>query len=161
MSVHETCSLCKDDNEVYSIGVPYCPEHTAEQFGVAYAPSTIADAGLGLFAKKAFKPYESICPYYGVRCKKSDLKDANDAYILQLYDGWYLNADWVRGIGSLANTQWNPKTGKSITAECNAKINSRPAKTVDISFKELLSKFPWLIATKPIAEGEEIFCFYE
>lgn len=94
-------------NTMVSVGLPYCPVHTEIHYGVKVAESTIAGAGLGLFATRRLKKDQVVCPYLGGICEESTIRrlyGLNTAvYAVQLTAGVTENADICRGIGSLCN----------------------------------------------------------
>lgn len=129
-----------------TIGLSLCWQHSRIKYGVAVAPSRIADAGKGLFAVRDFAKGEFICPYGGRLLTQAQLdrlypEDALAPYVEDLHNGYYRDAACVRGIGSLGN-------GSSRKADSNAEAYLRTART------------PWLRALKRIDEGDEIIIHY-
>lgn len=118
------------------------------------APSGIAGAGYGLFAKRALRADDEVTRYGGVRydsvaaylasMELSSMEEATSEYIIAsehgIMDGetgFHLDEQ-----GRWANTQRTP-------AECNAEFRWTEDKA------EI-----WLCATQDIAEGAEIFVWY-
>ena len=72
---------------IICLGLPYCPEHTRERFGVRYDTSTIPRAGNGLFATRSFEQGDKICVYYGETISEEELErrypgDTLGAYVV-------------------------------------------------------------------------------
>lgn len=118
--------------------------------GVRIAPSTIPNAGLGLFATRKFRKNEQVAEMGGVRMTYREVKEYYEymdekgstvtptlPYAIRLSDNDVLNADCLRGAGSYANS----KRGRN--PSYNAKIGNK-----------------WLRATKNINPGDEIFVPY-
>ena len=129
-----------------AIGLPMCWQHSRMAYGVRVGPSTIPEAGRGLFARRAFRKGEVICPYGGQLISVDEVErrypgDTLAPYVEQISDTEYRDAACVRGLGSMAN-------GMARRADCNAETFVRRDRT------------PWLRAFKPIPEGTEIFNHY-
>lgn len=92
---------------------PLCPAHLAQIFNVAVRPSSIPDAGLGVFALRDFKKNEILTPPYTGRTM-------NDAELFEIYQGNTspyaleikkdVNADaaWRRSWGAFINHAKKP-----------------------------------------------------
>ena len=127
--------------------LPYCYEHTRLIFKVDVRPSTIADAGLGLFALQDFKKGDKIVPYEGEIITEAEFQrrygEHPSQYALQLKKHTYVDGTCVRGVGSLINTGVRKKDN-------NAKFSIATRGGLSASVK----------ATKAIREGHEIFVDY-
>ena len=134
------------------IGTPYCWTHLLSKHHLRILPSTIANAGKGLFVvdKKQpegaviFRTGETVCPYGGDLIDKDTINERygeNTApYGIQLSQNRYRDAGCARGVGSLINHD-------SRRANVAYSVDQR-AKTVSIKAKRNLKN------------GEELFVSY-
>lgn len=114
-----------------------------KQFAVQVQLSTIAGAGLGLFATRDFKRGDVIAPYSG-ELVSNDTDAANDNYILQINQTWSVTPKNPEksGVGRYANTD---RSG----VNNNARFAKQP-KLLQVLIK----------ATKTIKAGQEILVPY-
>jgi hypothetical protein len=112
---------CKRD---VIIGLPLCFQHTASVYHLKIKPSTIPNAGLGLFAydktkadnEIVFKPNDDICNYYGQVVTKEILQQRYEDYtapygiVVSSNQNKYEDTATQRGIGSLINHKVKSRT---------------------------------------------------
>ncbi len=134
------------------IGTPYCWTHLLSKCSLRILPSTIANAGKGLFVLNKREPDgaviirngETICPYGGELIDKDTLEERygnkTAPYGIQLSRNQYRDAGCARGVGSLINHD-------SQRANVMYSVDQR-AKTVSIKAKRNLKN------------GEELFISY-
>ncbi len=130
--------------------LPYCQRHLASEVHVAIKPSTIKEAGLGLFALKNFARNERILEYIGLKWTQNqlfaiygDTKFDFAPYAIKLGDnGYFVDAACMRSAASMANDARYPH-----------KINAQLLASLD-------EQHIWLVPQKPIQAGEEIFVSY-
>jgi len=109
--------------------------------GVEVRASLIPDAGNGLFATKPFGAREPICPYLGSK--------------LSLFQ-WLRTPDWRYCLGV------NP----TIDAGHHPKVMARyvnhhfDATKVNCTYEELEGRGRWVVATRAIQTGEELYADY-
>jgi len=148
------CIRIKDDghqcrNRVV-IGGNLCHVHRKSVLHLTIKPSTIAEAGDGLFCFKpkaksniVFKKGDKICDYNGEIINGEVLYerygDGNSDYAMELFHQLYEDASVKRGLGSLANWKKN-----HANAKLSIKRNNRAQ----------------LLATKNIRHDDEIFLAY-
>jgi len=156
------CEKCDGTNKNGSpckrkvcIGLPYCFSHLQSLKHLKIKPSTIPNAGKGLFAVDTTKRSNAvifnanavICEYMGEIISNAEIIKRYDyhnaPYAIRINKNRFEDASLERGIASLANHQ--------IYGIGNAVF--RP-------FKKNNQYFMRLIATKPIRNGEEIFADY-
>lgn len=135
------------------IGLPFCCIHTKIAYKLVIKPSTIPDAGLGVFVQDnklepnaiVFKKGQLRFPYYGKVINEAELIDRYGGYTapygIKLNKGLYEDGALMRGIGTLVNHQTN--------ARSNCKFALNP-KTNLINITN----------TKALRSGEELFVNY-
>lgn len=132
------------------IGVPYCFAHLFYQKNLKIKPSTIPNAGKGLFAAQprggndiVFRKGDVIIGYHGERINKATLDHRYGQYTapygLQRQRDQFEDAACKRGVGSLANH----KQGSQANARYSVGRDGMN-----------------LVAIKNIRNGQEIFCSY-
>jgi hypothetical protein len=106
------------------IGLPLCFQHTASVYHLKIKPSTIPNAGLGLFAydrtkadnEIVFKPGDDICNYFGEVVTKEILDErygdhtAPYGIVVSANQNKYEDTALQRGIGSLINHKVKSRT---------------------------------------------------
>jgi hypothetical protein len=147
-----------------------------ELFGVRVKESNRIPGQMGLFADKAFRKGQAICPYYGDIKTKAEIDryygisdDDVAPYAVQLRDGSsFVDAACYRSAGGNAN---DPRKGRRAAPEsANAKFVD---KTQDINvafpsdqnlqtgpFKNIRGQYVLIQARKPIKKGDEITVSY-
>ena len=137
------------------IGLPYCFSHLQSLKYLKIKPSTIPNAGKGLFASQTgvrpnavvFNTNAVIIEYAGEIITSREIIQRynyyNAPYAIRINSNRYEDAALERGAASLANHE-EYTTGNAVF---------RP-------FKRNNQDFMRLIATKPIRNGEEIFADY-
>lgn len=136
-------------------GWPDCWQHTIIEYGVKTRPSTIKGAGKGLFATRPFYKGEWICPYHGQITPKQCLDTLYPGDTLAPYavevdgSGVFVDSACTRGIGSMAN-------GLFLGGVSNHRARHNAELQRDFDHSDNV----WLIATKNIAAGQEIFVWY-
>ena len=143
----QQCSFIKTDGHRCKLhvvfGLPMCFLHRKKEYKISVKPSTIPNAGKGLFADNntnnndvVFREGNKICPYYGETLNKQQMDNRygvtkTAAYAIQLReDETSLDAAVKRGVGSLinhksrsyANTRFSlnrPKTEINLVATKN------------------------------------------
>jgi hypothetical protein len=141
------------------IGLPYCWVHLLTIKHLRLLPSTIPDAGKGLFAMKRkgaaneilFRKDDKIIEYYGERITQAELDerygDYTAPYAIDIGDdNDYEDAACQRGIGAMANHA--PK------ARSNAELQVEQVTPAKNTWRVILR------ATKNIANNREIFVNY-
>lgn len=158
------------------ITAPFCWIHTMELFGVRVKESKRIPGQMGLFADKAFKKGQAICPYYGDIRTKAEIDryygisdDDVAPYAVQLRDGQsFVDAACYRSAGGNAN---DPRKGRRAAPEsANAKFVD---KTQDVNvafpsdqdlkkgpFENIKGQYVLIQARKPIKKGDEITVSY-
>ena len=134
------------------IGCPYCWTHLLAKFHLRILPSTIPDAGKGLFVLDKKQPTgtvlikkdQTVCPYGGELIDNDTLSERygnkNAPYAIELSKNRYRDAGCARGVGSLLNHD-------SRRANVAFSIN-QSSKTASIK------------ATRNLKNGEELFVNY-
>jgi hypothetical protein len=132
------------------IGFEYCHSHMKTVLGLKIAPSTIPEAGKGLFAMKQFERDEKICDYHGELLTREEVHDRytnpqtnrtyTAPYTVAINNNYAVDSATERGIGSLANTSAGHNNARLV-------VNQR-ARTVSIK------------ASRRIPIGQEIFVAY-
>jgi len=134
------------------IGVPYCWIHLQYNHHLKIKPSTIAQAGLGLFAwdnksegRPIFKKDQKIIDFIGEVITNEEKEERygeyTTPYALQVGSNSVIDPALLRGVGSLANHK--------AQTYANAKFSTNP-RNQTASIK----------ATKNIRDGDEIFLSY-
>lgn len=108
--VGTTCNKC---NRVVHIGCPMCPTHLRTCLHVKVAPSSIPQAGVGVFAwhprkdAAVFQEGHFIIPYAGELIRKKELNRRygkhTAPYGIQIRPNLFEDGACVRGVGSLVN----------------------------------------------------------
>jgi hypothetical protein len=136
------------------IGIELCRTHVTIEKHLQIKKSTIANAGLGLFAYKInsgqndiiFKKDQIICDYEGEEIDEDELRHRyhqyTAPYCIQIANDEYLDSALERGIGSLANNKPHHNNAKF----CISKRNGQSRVTIK--------------ATQNIRQGNEIFIAY-
>lgn len=156
------CRYIRPENNIrcknrVCIGRPLCWIHNRKTYGVQVKQSTITDAGKGLFATKDFEKDDLICPYVGELTTQACLnerygEDGTGPYALTFDGGRATDSACYRGVASMSNGLINQRTGRSRPRQLhNAIITEAEMDGVT---------YPALYATKSIAVGDEIFCWY-
>jgi hypothetical protein len=134
------------------IGTPYCWTHLLAKFHLRILPSTMPEAGKGLFVLDKKQPTgtvlikkdQTVCPYGGDLIDKATLDerygDKTAPYAVQLSKNRFRDGGCARGVGSLLNHD-------SRRANVAFSVNQN-AKTVSIK------------ATRNLKNGEELFVNY-
>jgi len=134
----------------------YCYQHLQSIKHLKIAPSTIPNAGKGLFAFDKtqpqdaiiFRPNQTIIEYRGERTTQTEIDnrygDFTAPYALQVNRNLFIDSACNRGIGSLANT----------TRNTNFRTNAR------LSVSNTNHGSASLKATSNIRNGREIFVPY-
>ena len=134
------------------IGTPYCWTHLLSKYELRILPSTIPNAGKGLFVLNKKEPVgavvirngETVCPYGGELINKDTLEERygekTAPYTVEMSRDRYRDAGCARGVGSLINHS-NQRANVAFS------IDQR-AKTVSIKAKRNLKN------------GEELFVSY-
>ena len=152
------CSYIKADGHRCKLsvvfGLPMCWIHRKKEYKVSVKPSTIPEAGKGLFADNGtnnnavvFKEGNKICPYAGETLTQNQIdnrygltKTAPYAILLKT-DGTSLDGAIQRGIGCLLNHK--------ARAQANTRFSvNRPQTEINI------------VATKNIKNKQELFVPY-
>jgi SET domain-containing protein len=127
--------------------LPTCHIHSKTLYGVEVKPSTIPNAGLGLFACKYFNRDDIIAPYNGELLTKQELNDRYGRtdgdyapYGLRMSENKFMDCACERGVASYANANPNNNNAKFAVDNTRNTVNLR--------------------ATRPIRVGEEIFVYY-
>jgi len=134
------------------IGTPYCWSHLLSNHHLRLLPSTLPDAGKGVFVLNKQRPLgeiiirngDVVCPYGGELIDETTLNhrygDKTAPYAIQLSHHRYRDAACARGIGSMINHD-------SRRANVTFAVNQR-TKTVSIKAK------------RHLRNGEELFASY-
>jgi hypothetical protein len=129
------------------VGAPYCSSHWPSVYGLKVKPALY---GKGLFAARAFRRGQWICPYGGEHLTTAQLEarypgDTTAPYALS--EGGYVeDAGCRRGIGSMANTA-DPAHGQQNNALYYVRGRGRNRRL-------------WLKATHTVRVGDEVLCNY-
>jgi hypothetical protein len=116
-------------------------------YGLEIKPSTIPNAGKGLFAYKDFKKNEFVAPYDGELIDKAEVEKRYGRgkfvapYTIHVSGDKYLDAALVRGVAAYANHKNKAQSNTRFSVH-------RSNKTVNIK------------STKAIKKGQEIFVSY-
>lgn len=135
------------------IGTPYCPDHMHSTLSLCIRPSTIPDAGQGVFAcsrnsrrgKHVFHKGQIVCDYGGEVVSEAELTrrygNLTAPYGLAgVTKGYFEDAACLRGIGSMINHN---------------------AERANVEYLHDLGQNKLVIrATKHIRDGEELFIDY-
>lgn len=116
-------------------------------------PPLIAGAGKGLFAVGEFEEDEWMCPYIGESIAQNCLdqrcdEDKTAPCAITDTRRHCIGSACRRGIGSMANGRFRVDGTSRVLNAHNAVVEPRHAQG------------RWLRATKPIADGDEIFVCY-
>ena len=134
------------------MGLPLCYQHAESDYKLKVKESTIANAGLGLFAydkskgdnEVVFTRGQKLCPYYGQVIDEPTLikryGEYTAPYGISLNRKLYEDASTMRGIGSLINHKINSQTNCYFSLSRNNRIN--------------------IVASKNIKNHEELFINY-
>ena len=134
------------------IGTPYCWSHLLSNHYLRLLPSTVPNAGKGVFVLNKQRPLgeiiirngDVVCPYGGKLIDETTLNrrygDKTAPYALQLSQNRYRDAACARGVGSMINHDGR-------RANVSFAVNHR-AKTVSIKAK------------RNLRNGEELFLSY-
>ena len=126
----------------------YCWQHLRAKLGVDVRPSTLPNAGMGLFAQKNFPKDSKVASYSGQIVPASQAK--NSQYAVAWSRGKVVNAKSTQNsVGRYANTCRGADKKKK-TCKGNNVIMKRDFRRKHISLK----------ATKKIRRGDEIFNTY-
>jgi SET domain-containing protein len=141
-----TCGHIKPDNtnckRKVVMGLPLCFQHTESDYKLKVKESTIANAGLGLFAydkskgenEVVFTRGQKICPYYGEVIDEPTLMKRYGEYTapygIQLNKKMYEDASTMRGIGSLINHKITSQTNCYFSLGKNNRINIVASKNI-------------------------------
>jgi hypothetical protein len=127
--------------------LPYCSQHTKSKLGLEVKPSTIPEAGNGLFAVKNFHKGDKISEYIGRILTKSQIDALYGTshsdlspYAVKVSRDLYIDASCFRSIAAFAN--YSPSKN-------NAELATN-----------YLTNQVFLWATKNIPMGSEIFTDY-
>ena len=134
------------------IGVPYCWIHLQYKHHLKIKPSTIPEAGLGLFAwnnksegRPIFKKDQKIIDFIGEVITNEEKQERygeyTTPYALQVGANTVIDPALVRGVASLSNHK--PQS------YANAKLSTNPR-----------NHTACIKATKNIRDGDEIFISY-
>jgi hypothetical protein len=128
-----------------------CAQHLRVDDGLAIAPSTIAEAGLGLFTTVARRKGERIVPYRGrsVHLASADERYGG-VYVLQLTATRFIDAAAPSsGAGRYSNTARKHNIARQQCRGNNAHFTIHRA-----------TNTAWITATRNIRAGEEVFTAY-
>lgn len=131
------------------IGSPYCFTHLLYQHQLRIKPSTLPNAGKGLFAMTGrpgneilYRPGQRICEYRGERLTAAQIEERygnkTAPYAVNVVDDVHIDGALYRGVANLANS-W--------AGHQNAHLTTTGQRA-------------FLRATKNIRNGSEIFCSY-
>lgn len=142
---------------------PYCWQHTRVVYGVQVKESTIADAGNGLFATKAFARGDLIVPYRGevyrneremeraTSTNTAASKDMTAVYTISLADGSFINPYQTNSTPArYANHKESIARGGRLRRRNGANAEFFEGEDGEV----------WLQAIVAIAAGSEIFVDY-
>jgi len=149
------CTFIKPDGDrcrnMVAKSLPCCRIHLIKQYFLVIKPSTIPQAGMGLFVHKegvgnndiVFRKGDTIVPYQGETLDRQQLLnrygDKTAPYGLQVKNNVYIDAATERGAGAAANRRANANARLTV----NTRANSGS-----------------LQANKNIRQGDEIFVAY-
>ena len=152
----ERCEFVKPDGHRCKrnviIGLSYCFQHRLKKYHVQSKPSTIPNAGIGLFANNGtnnndivFKKNQKIVPYNGQITTKRVIDerygDATAPYALEIRGDRVTDGALMRGIGTLLNHKSRTQSNARFSvAKDNNEVN--------------------LVATKDIRNRNELFVNY-
>jgi len=154
--VHEDGKLCK--NKLGPANSWFCRRHNDEVLNVVVKKSQINKGGLGLYAgSKGFKKGERIARYgwdhMVVGEKELEDKCERTTKTSKQYKdcfGWYTLCNAVKC--------WDGRDKSSTTARFANDCHGT-GKKCNAHF-QMINKIPWIVATKAIKAGEEVFCNY-
>jgi len=138
--------------------LPMCFQHLRKEMGLVVKQSTIAAAGLGLFAARDFESGSWIAPVDGERLTKQQLDNRYDDFLdeisapygVRVKNNEIADGALQRWVGHYSNTKLSP-TGHSLKTGTNATISFRGVGA---------ARTPWLKATKSIRDKDEILTWY-
>lgn len=138
-------------------GSPLCHQHNSMKYGVRIKKSTVPGAGKGLFATRAFRRDEWICPYPGEIITSACVDqrypgDMTAAYVEVLPGGRAVDCACKRGAGSLANAHFKSDGTVHSVHRHNAVSSHRPVGDGTSGV--------WLKSRRNIRAGDEIFHWY-
>jgi hypothetical protein len=138
-----------------------CPTHTRAFFGVEIGDTA---HGKGLFATRPIAAHTNICPYFGEPISAAELQrrygDLTAPYVVKDTRRCgvdpFIDAAFVRSIGSLANTA-TPGTDMANNSAIAAFPDGEQRRSMPT---ELSRHYFWLRATSDIPAGREILVSY-
>jgi SET domain-containing protein len=163
------CNRCKADRNVGGRCTrttckygPFCWQHTKILRGVVVKKSTLKNAGLGLFALKSFRKGKKIIEYTGKLRRSADVErkwpgDTRAEYVEQIDDtNYYIDASKTNsGVARYANDAGYRGDRYRYRGERNnAHIVSYGPN------QKGYQRHLWLVATRDIHPGDEIFLKY-
>ena len=164
---HMRVQLChtRRCQNTFTIGGPLCSEHMREEFGVEIRPSTIAQAGQGVFTTRDICKGTHIIPYTGEHINVNEYEHRygvreNSIYVLEGFNETYIDSSLIRSTAALCNTQVRENGTRTAYRRCNAEFDM-PEKSEQLP--ESLQRYrhnPWVVAKRAISAGEEIFVSY-
>lgn len=155
----DRCSYTKTSGEQCKnrvcFGIPLCWQHTVKQYGLRLKPSTIPNAGKGVFTTTARNKGDWLCPYVGQvitnRCVTRRYGEGTAPYTITHRR---LNVDSAckRGIGSMVNGLFNNEGRSLEDVAHNVSLEYRAGGRGERGL--------WLYATKNIPANSELFAHY-
>lgn len=163
------------------IGAPFCWTHARKLAGVQVRD--VPGMGKGVVAARAFRKGEFILPYMGEVLSKAEYErryvtgnqDSVAEYVIVDGADRHVDAACTRFLGGIVNTslgkkpraapELGPVDGQpvqylsSILRGTNAKFTVR-TKGHDWHGMQVPAKSAWIVATKPIKEGDQVVCYY-
>lgn len=147
----------------------YCQVHARDILGLCVKPSTIKNAGLGLFATRPFAKDERIDEYRGDVVEREVYEDEGRSdYAIDILDAHYvINAiystdSFARYSNDARDKSLNNadlRTDEDLVEEARERrIND--GEGVDEKDPEGSADQVWLVATRDIKAGQEIFTSY-
>jgi hypothetical protein len=137
-------------------GTPVCWIHSIKKYGLRVKPSTVPDAGKGLFATKEFQEDDWIVPYVGEliteNCLVRRYQERTAAYATANGRRTAVDSACQRGIASMANGIFNANGAVGPLRDHNVVIQNK-----------VFGEAPhglWLRATEGIPIGRELFVYY-
>jgi len=159
-----------------TLGGPYCYAHAKKILHVTLKPSSIPNAGTGMFAcgnGVVFDYGDLIAPYFGELVTKSELNrrygsqdDIVAPYASAKNERWFEDAACKRGIGAYPNDKDQGRRIPVAQRKSNAQIEFRRINPNQVKEINAQSYTPYknailgIFATKQIRDGEEIFAEY-
>ena len=128
--------------------LPFCYQHARTLSHIDIRPSTIPNAGLGLFTLQEFKSGDLIVPYKGEILTRAQMDERYGnglaTYALQINKNTYIDSACARGTASFINTF--PRHNNARFSVYSGRAGHPPGASVR--------------ATKKIPAGSEIFVDY-